>query len=151
MPIYKYQCYDCGLKFEKSVKFAERGDPQKCVCGVQAKPLMPDKVSFSFKQKAGGIVPQNTGVSSFDAHTDRVIGSHSEESWQVIEERHREKKRILQANPGVSGKDISRTDDGEYRIMQPQERQASDTAKELHNTALTRISAHQAAQKTSDR
>jgi len=112
---------------------------------------MPEKVSFSFNQKAKGVTPQNTGVSSFDAQVDRVIGTHAKEGWGVIEERHSEKQRILKNNPGVTGADISRTDDGEYRIMQPQERQAAETAKELHNEALSRIRQHQAQQKDSSK
>jgi putative FmdB family regulatory protein len=30
MPIYEYQCHDCGTEFEKMVRFAEAGQDQTC-------------------------------------------------------------------------------------------------------------------------
>jgi putative FmdB family regulatory protein len=30
MPIYEYECHDCGREFEKVVRFAEADQPQVC-------------------------------------------------------------------------------------------------------------------------
>lgn len=150
MPIYKYQCYDCGLQFEALVSFALREQPKDCMCGAKAKPLMPESVSFSFDQQPKDILPQNTGVTSFDAKVDRVIGAHARKGWTVIGGRHQEKKKILRANPQIRGTDLAPNEDGSYRVVPSQERLVSRAVKTLHSEALSRIAAHQAKQKASD-
>jgi len=134
MPIYKYQC-KCGLQFEKSVKASKRQEPQKCVCGTMASWMMPKDVGVSFKPKVDGIGPQNTGVSLWDEHADRVIGEDARKKWAVVKARSQHKRELLRSNPEATGADIAKNPDGSYRIMDDEERKASDAAtaaRKLH-------------------
>lgn len=134
MPIYEYQC-KCGIKFEKAVKAPKRQEPQKCRCGSDASWVMPKAVSISFKPKTTGIGPQNTGVSSWDANPDRVIGESARQNWAVADARSRHKQEILRDHPGKTGADLARNLDGSYRVMGGDERKAADTAtsaRQLH-------------------
>lgn len=78
---------------------------------------MPEEVAGVMNQRATSLAPQNTGVSSFDAHVDRVIGSSSQEGWEYQEKRDAIKRSVLQANPGARREDLSAVGEGDWEIM----------------------------------
>jgi hypothetical protein len=66
-----------------------------------------------------------------------VIGRDAERKWQAISERQKHKRGVITSNPGSTGFDLSRTHDGDYRVMAPEERRAAETARRVHRTAMT--------------
>lgn len=126
MPRYEYQC-ECGMKFEKSVTFANREVPQTCPsCKEKSVPLISRDVNFSFNQKITSPKPPNTGISAYDHKVDRAIGASAEHGWAVHEERTAQKRQLLRENPNSEYGHISRTTEGEYRIMGEGETQEVD-------------------------
>ncbi len=144
MPLYKFQCHGCGLRFEARADVASSTDPYPCLsCGTPAERAVPDTMTSTYNPTGdGSIRPQNTGVNSYDANVDRVIGSHAKTSYEHISKRHERKREIIRDNPGISGHDLSRTDDNDYRILSPEQRSAAETARNLHNSAMGMIDRH---------
>ena len=140
IPIYEYQCNSCGLQFDKKQKASLASEPVGCDCGEQADRMVPDTFNSTYVVKGDGSVgPQNTGVSSYDSNVDRVIGDHSENSWQHIQKRHSRKRDVLRSNPNKTGFDLGRTMDNDYRVLKSEEREASETARGVHSKAIQRI------------
>ena len=133
MPIYEYDCNDCNVRFELLRKLSQVDDPTPCPeCGRDVKKIMsPTNHSFAHNP-VGGPRPQNTGVYSIDYNADRVIGRDAEQKWSVINQRQALKRRVLADNPGATGYDLSRTHDGNYRVMKPEERRLSEAARATH-------------------
>lgn len=134
MPVYTYQCFDCGLRFKKTVKFAKKDAPQKCKCGSDVSRSMPESCSFSFKVTPDQ--PPNSGVSSMDKQIDRIIGADAEQRWKVVDDRDVAKREVLRTHPDKTKSDIAINDDGSYRILKPEEKKAGRTARNLHETAM---------------
>lgn len=103
---------------------------------MQARLSVPE---FAFSHTPDGVGPQNTGVSGVDLEVDRVIGRDAERQWAAVAARQDRKQQVLAANPGASGFDLSRTPDNDYRVMDPEERQAAETARRVHQEAQTEI------------
>lgn len=142
MPNYEFQCTGCGLRFERVKSMARADEPQACVsCGTTAQRVISG-ANFTFAHDpVGGPRPQNTGVHSIDYNADRVIGRDAEQKWKVIEGRQAHKRAVIKDNPGSTGFDLSRTHDGGYRVMRPEERRASESARQIHKKALDSIEA----------
>ena len=139
MPLYSYQC-SCGIRFEGSASMAKHADPKECPeCGKMSERLMPTDVNGVFNQEVSGPVPQNTGVDSFDAHIDRVIGQSAEQGRKAHVARVDTKKELLRDNPGATGKDITKTSDGGFHLMSLEERNARDAALSINNQAMNAI------------
>lgn len=139
MPLFKYQCEECGLRFSRLVS-SKNKDSQSCVdCQSPVELLLPDNVNGSFNLSATGPVPQNTGVSDFDANVDRVIGKSSEQGWDHQNNRYRRKLDVLSRNPGKDGQDIAINPDGSYRVLAEEEKAASSKAHGINNEAMRRI------------
>jgi putative FmdB family regulatory protein len=140
LPIYEYTCNECSIRFEKMRKLAEHDDPANCPeCGTVVNKV-PSATNFAFAGAiVGGPRPQNTGVHSIDYNADRVIGRDAESRWKTITERQDYKRKVLRDNPGATGFDLSRTRDGDYKVMKPEERQASERGRALHTQALSAI------------
>lgn len=136
MPLYEYDCDDCGLRFELLRKLSDFTKPAKCPeCGQEVGKIMsPTNHAFAH-QPVGGPRPQNTGVYSIDYNADRVIGRDSEQRWRAIAQRQADKRKLLADNPGATGHDLSRNHDGSYRVMKPEERKAVETARGIHKQA----------------
>jgi len=148
IPLYTYQCEDCGLRFDRRTSASRAGEAVGCGCGKQASRSVPDSVQTTFNPKGDGTVrPQNTGVSSYDANVDRVIGEHSRGSWDAISKRHTRKREVLRNNPGKTGWDLGRTLDGDYQLMKAKERAAAETARGLHGEAIGMIERHKKRRK----
>lgn len=137
LPIYNFQCEDCGVRFEKfskSIGSADNAAP--CPeCKKPAKKLVT-AASHSFAHTPTGPVPQNTGVSQIDHNFDRVIGRDAEAKWKVIEQRNAEKERLIR-HERESGRVINRDHlvptgevQGAYRTITETERQATNSSRQ---------------------
>jgi putative FmdB family regulatory protein len=140
--VYEYSCDECGLQFEEMKPMSKSDEPEVCPeCGETARKLV-SAVNHTFAHiPVGGPRPQNTGVHSIDYKADTVIGRDAEAKWKLISERQKHKKGIIQSTPGASGHDLSRTHEGDYRVMAPEERRAAETARKVHRTAISAIEA----------
>jgi putative FmdB family regulatory protein len=134
MPLYSFQCQTCGLRFEKRVGMAERAK-QPCECGQQATQAVPEDLAFNFNQPTTGILPQNTGIASLDTSYDRVIAQDAAQKWEGVQKRDQIKRAVLRDNPNATKADLSKTHEGSYRVMKPQERRAAETARALDAVA----------------
>jgi putative FmdB family regulatory protein len=144
LPLYRYQCGACGLQFDARQMAAKATEAVPCLdCEALSERMVPNSMTSTYNPTGdGSIRPQNTGVNSYDANVDRVIGDHAKTSYGHISKRHARKREILRDNPGVSGHDLSRTEENDYRIMSKTERQAAETARGLNGKAMDMISRH---------
>ncbi|MEL7340919.1 MAG: FmdB family zinc ribbon protein [Bacteroidota bacterium] len=139
MPLYDYQCYSCGLLFEKVVRVENREQKQKCSCGEMAE-FVASESSYQFHTDLKpGLTPQNTGVSQLDREADRIIGRDSEKSWAIINRRTQAKEEIMEAYGLNSKLALARTPDGDYEPMTSPELRAVSAARNLHNKATSII------------
>jgi hypothetical protein len=76
-----------------------------------------------------------------DKKIDRIIGADAEQRWKVVGDRDAAKREILRAHPDKTKSDISVNDDGTYRILKPEEKEAGRKARNLHETAMQIIEA----------
>ena len=51
MPVYEFQCPECGETFDRTLRLANRNDPQECKCGAQASKQIS---AVGFILKGGG-------------------------------------------------------------------------------------------------
>jgi putative FmdB family regulatory protein len=141
LPIYEYECNDCGLRFEKMRKMAESADPTPCPgCGVPDAKKLVSPTNFAFAHKVeGGPRPQNTGIHSIDYNVDRVIGRDAEQRWKTIGERAKHKDGVVQdarkSGQLVTRDHLTRTVDGTYRTLTESERTAANQGRELFRQA----------------
>jgi len=127
MPCYEYQC-ECGVRFEKTTKADKRNDPQPCpACESPAKRVLSADVSHSFNVEVTGPGPQNTGASAVDHDVHRTVGKDAAQKWETIDERKTHKKQVA-AEAGRDLGDLSRTADGDYRVLAPGEREKLEGA-----------------------
>lgn len=133
MPVYEYQCDACGLRFDKLRKMSESDAPQACLeCGVAARKLV-SVVNHAFVHPASqtrGMAPPNTGTSD-DYNVDKAIGRDAARRWEHIGQRIERKKQVIRDNPGSTGYDLSRKHDGTYRVMNANERAASEAGRAI--------------------
>ena len=123
MPIFAYQCHQCGLQFDKLWKTqasaVEAGTTFPCKeCGAEAQKMV-SAANFGFNQAV-------------------VIGRDAAAKWKVISDRQAAKQQVI-SNNDVSGHDLRRTSDNEYVVMPEHERGMSERARSLHTEALKRI------------
>lgn len=85
------------------------------------------------------MTPSNIGVSSVDHNVDRLAGRRSRQQWEHVEERQAHKKGVLRQHPGATGFDLSATPDGDYRVMQSEERKVKDNFRQFHNKKLVEL------------
>lgn len=138
MPIYEFACDECGLRFEVLMKYSESNTHPCKGCG-EAAPKQVTAANFTFAHKPTGPVPQNTGVHSIDYSYDTVIGRDAAQKWKVVEERQKEKHKVMTEN-NVSGFDLKKDPKtGTYSTLKPEERKASESARTLHSQALGAI------------
>jgi len=141
MPTYEYQCQHCGLRFEAKASMKGHMNPIKCQdCGEEAPRHLPDGVTGVFNQETDGLPkPQNTGVSQIDVVADRAIGASAKKGWAHVRDRVARKRSILRDNPHVEPEDLSRTPDGDYKILSPEERGVHERANAINSKAMTTL------------
>lgn len=130
MPLYKFQCYECGYSFEKICKKSTKVfECNECNALAQRKDEAP---TVAFKADTEGMGPQNTGISAWDHDYDRAIAEDSFKKWRIIKERYLIKKELLSNNPGSKGEQIQRTPDGEYILLdEDKAKYLMETSKEM--------------------
>ena len=138
MPIFKYQCSDCGLQFGsmQSKKAVKETVPCK-KCGETASRQV-SAPSFTFAHRPGAPGPQNTGATTVDHDVDVVIGRSAKANLLEFQKRSDYKRRVIDAN-NTTGDNLSRLDDGEYFVMTEQERIGAKKARLKNQEAMQRI------------
>ena len=138
MPLFDYQCYSCGLKFEQFVKRTSKKKEQAvCTsCGKIAVRVLSE-LSFAYDAETlSEASPQNSGISSFDYNFDKVIGQDAKKKWDLIEERVNQKKQVLQNNPEAKGEDLSLKADGSYQVMTKKQKEIVKKARAIDKLAV---------------
>jgi len=149
MPVYEYQCDECGLKVEKLWKLmsvAQTKDTIPCEeCNTDMRKLV-SAASFAFKHPSSqtrGALPPNTGTSD-DFNFDKAIGRDAAEKWKVHEQRNTRKDTVIRdAQKGGTAptrEQLVPTASGEgYRVITEPERvkanQNRDTAFKIAQAA----------------
>lgn len=138
MPIYEYDCDDCGLRFDKLVPMRDADVIPPCKeCSSFRVRKLVSAVSFTFAHApVGGPRPQNTGVHGIDYNIDRVIGRDAEQKWKLIEERNSRKASILRDNPGSRTRDLAKTPDGDYAVLKGSARDYVESRRKVADAAL---------------
>lgn len=144
MPIFKYHCSDCGLRFGAMQPTSGAKEALPCKrCGESAgRQVSASNFKFSHRPAEPG--PQNTGASSVDHDIDVVIGRSAQRNLRVYQERQDYKRRVITAN-NTTGDHLSRLDDGDYFVMSEQQRVAAKKARLMNQDAMQRIKDFKAA------
>lgn len=138
MPIFKYHCSDCGLRFGAMQPSQGAKDSLACKrCGKGADRQL-STASFKFAHQPGAPAPQNTGASSVDHDVDVVIGRSAAQNLAEFQKRSDYKRRVIAANQ-TTGDNLSRLDGGEYFVMTETERVAAKKARLANQDAMKRI------------
>lgn len=116
MPLFNFQCYNCGLQFDSFCKKEEIYTTKCKSCSEISKPILKGN-SFSFDENIKSPLPQNTGVSSIDHDFDRVIAEDSYKKWKIINKRNIQKHKLLGKKPNLDGENIQLMPDGEYVVV----------------------------------
>lgn len=131
MPVYEYQCDECGLQVEKlwrRTSTAKDSIPCKS-CGAGMRKLVT-AASFAFnhsEKQIRGSLPPNTGTSD-DHNFDKAIGRDAEKLWKQVGKRDEVKNKTIrqerEAGRGVTRDHlVPQTDgSGEYRVITEDER-----------------------------
>lgn len=124
MPLYKYQCYECGLQFKVRVT-RSRSSTQPCKsCGGEAKRSLPTSLNHGFEVETEGLSQPNTGISSVDYDFDHVIHSDSNKKWRLIDRRQQAKRELIRGS-STSARNVVRVGDT-YGVVGNEERAALD-------------------------
>jgi hypothetical protein len=97
--------------------------------------VLPQGVNVTVSGGKVNTRDEATGLSGIDYDFDRAVGESARRNWQGISERQRDKIEVIQTH-GVTGWDLSRNPDGTYRVMTPEERRKSETARAFHEKML---------------
>lgn len=138
MPIYRYSCPACGLRFEKMQGASARAEAACKRCGGDAARQV-SAGNFKFAHQPGALAPTNTGASSVDHDVDVVIGRDSALRLAEMQKRQDYKRGVVRANQLEDGRRLSRLPDGDYFVMTPDEEQAAARARDLNGQAMRRI------------
>lgn len=145
MPIYEFECQDCGLRFDKLKSMSKMDDPESCPeCKVPDAKKLVSVVNHTFAHKVvGGPRPQNTGVHSIDYNADRTIGRDAEQRWKTIGERDKRKDEVIRdsrkAGFGVTRDQLVRTEGNDYRVITEAERVTTNEGRAKHNEVLKKV------------
>lgn len=145
MPIYEYECQDCGLRFEKMKSMSRSDEPEACPdCKVPDAKKLVSAANHTFAHTVvGGPRPQNTGVHSIDYSIDQTIGRDAEQRWKTIDERDKRKDAVIRdarkAGLGVTRDQLVRTENNDYRVITEAERQAANDGRAKHNQVLKKV------------
>jgi len=137
MPIYEFQCFSCGLRFDKL--FRRVSDEKEIPCKACGEPAKKQVSAASFKfahsQGVNGALPPNTGTSD-DWNFDKAIGRDAEQKWKAIEQRNSGKDSVIR-DERRDGRVISRNHlapkldgSGEYRVITESERVKANQNRE---------------------
>jgi putative FmdB family regulatory protein len=98
MPIYEYQCRECGLKFEELVNSKEESEVTTCrSCGSSA-----SRIFSSFASAIAG--------GSGNESVDMRIGREANKRWQDYHDRQSKRR----GNNELKSFDLPKTKDGKF-------------------------------------
>jgi len=125
MPLYRYQCFHCGLNFQLRVSRSKSRDPQGCTsCPEQAQRVLPSSLEHGFTPKIEGVQQPNSGASSIDYDFDRVVALDSQEKWKTVHKRQQAKLEMLRGS-SKTGRHLVRSGDS-YEMIGDDERDRLD-------------------------
>lgn len=136
MPVYKYECEECGFVFEKLISSSENSETYSCLsCDSTAHKIL-GKANFNFKsnRKQG-----NTGVHDIDyPGIDKAVGRSAEDRWGHFYERRKaeDKARESYGTQYLGKVPLGPHTDGYYQVSNEKLEERRHAAKELHE-ALT--------------
>ena len=91
MPLYEYQCEDCGLIFERLIRGGQKAETHKCRCGQTAQRRL----------SKFGVSVQGPGFRKTEHSTvDERIGADADQRREYYKARHGQLKQLQEANPG---------------------------------------------------
>jgi len=140
LPIFKYHCSDCGLRFGAMQPTQGVKESLPCKRCRSSASRQLSAASFKFAHRPDAPAPQNTGASSVDHDVDVVIGRSAAQNLAEYQRRQDYKRRVIAAH-NTTGDHLSRLDDGEYFVMTETERVAAKKARLKNQDAMKRIQA----------
>jgi putative FmdB family regulatory protein len=139
MPKYTFECQNCNLRFDRTLKMGEH-PTSKCPSCKEEAPRLFTSFGFGFK-KSETSAPANTGVHDLDyPSADKIVGRSAESRWDTYRARDEAKKTVRkegksQALVRVDGEGFT-----EYSSMGSQETKAReklvDYAVEVERNAI---------------
>jgi putative FmdB family regulatory protein len=116
MPIYRYQCGDCGLEFEDIKKYEDRDNDTVCSDCGKSNTSRIEAVTFGIGTK---LDPKRDTIYT-PKEIDKVVGAESEKKWEGYDIRwkkryeERQKKRWDKMGATPSEISIPKDKDGKY-------------------------------------
>lgn len=90
MPKYTFECHDCVVQFERTLKIGTH-TTHSCPSCSEPAPLVMSGFGFEFAQ--GGTAAANSGVHDHDYPTaDKAVGRSATSRWEHIRAREKVKK-----------------------------------------------------------
>lgn len=123
MPKYQFECADCNVRFERTLKIGSH-TTHSCPSCKDPAPLVISDFGFNFAEVAGSS-HANTGVHDHDYPTaDKAVGRSASRRWEHI--KAREKIKAEARKQGDTPALIRHTGDGyiDYEPMSDQGREA---------------------------
>lgn len=130
MPTHRFQCLSCGLSFTARGG-ANLTEAPCSECGVIAKRTLPQGIHVTVSGGGKDLRTDTVGLSGVDYNFDKAVGESSRNTWKGLANRQRDKMDLLRST-GATGWDLSKNLDGTYRVMKPEEREASERSRGFH-------------------
>ena len=90
MPKYVFECQECQVRFERTLKMGDHISHPCPECTEEA-PAVIEGFAFGFKEPSGSALA-NTGVHKNDYPTaDQAVGKDSERRWETVHAREQVK------------------------------------------------------------
>jgi putative FmdB family regulatory protein len=141
VPRYVFECNDCSLEFERTLKMAENLTHACPQCGEDAFRVWDGNMSFGFKGSTTGSTA-NTGVHVDDYPTaDKVVGRDAEARWAQYHERERVKQEA-RALGGTHA--LIRRTSRDFIDYEPMTQTGRQARKELSNAVFDSMRAQRA-------
>jgi len=145
MAKYTFECNECNLEFERTLKMGTNLTHPCPSCNEDAYRVWDGDLSFGFKGNSTGGTA-NTGVHSDDYPTaDKLVGKDADLRWAEVNER--EKVKAEARRQGGTRSLIRRTSK-EYIDYEPMTKTGMEARKGLSNAVFETMRAQRAAQKS---
>lgn len=87
MPKYTFECQDCTVRFERTLKIGEH-TTHACPSCKDPAPRVFEGQGFGFSFAEGSGAPANSGVHDQDyPSADKAVGRSAQERWAMIDKR----------------------------------------------------------------
>jgi putative FmdB family regulatory protein len=92
MPKYAFECQECHVRFERTLKMGEHTTHPCPSCDDEA-PRLFTAEGFGFAFDKGAGAPANSGVHDLDYPTaDKAVGRSADERWSLLDDRRKVKE-----------------------------------------------------------